>query len=193
MPKKSPRASPAPTSHRGGRAARASRRPPTPPRSGGLQRCSAEDAHRPVEDRVVVDAKLGIGLEHLAARVERPDRDRVGRRRRRGHRPNPGPGRPSFPTGATTSVPSGRAGRSARLRARGEGRVRLDAADERNRRGVLDIAVAVGVDCTLEPGEQEIAAAEHGPAPSAVCCQPITLIGRTRAPGATPCNPDGPS
>ena len=83
----------------------------------------------------------------------------------RRHVPNPGPGRPSFPTGATTSVPRAVAPAvGARLRAVGERRVGLHAADERNRRRVLDVAVAVGVDCTLEPGEQEVAAAEHGPA-----------------------------
>ena len=79
--------------------------------------------------------------------------------------PNPSPGLPSFPTGATTSVPS----RVAPAVARASGlsakaAYGSHATDERDRGGVLDVSVAVGVDGALEPGEEEIAAAQDRPA-----------------------------
>ena len=80
-------------------------------------------------------------------------------------RAEPEPGPAVVPDGGDDERPEAcRTGRGARLRAVGKGSVRLDAADERDRRRVLDVAVAVRVDGALEPGEQEVAAPQHGPA-----------------------------
>ena len=93
VPKKSPRTSPA-ASVPSGRSGWASVAPATEATSKRAAACDdpAEDAHGLVQDGVVADAKLGVGLQDLTAGVERPDRQRLGRRGRRGHGPEPRPG-----------------------------------------------------------------------------------------------------
>ena len=71
--------------------------------------------------------------------------------------PYPSPAGPSFPAAATTSVPSVRAPATAScLGAVRERCVRLDDGGERDGRRVADVAVAVGVDGPLEPGQHRI-------------------------------------
>ena len=133
---------------------------------GGLQGCAAEEANRRGEHRVGADAQLGVGLQHLPAGVERPHRERL-----RGggwcrDRPEPDARAAVVPDRSDHERPEMRgAGGGPRLGAVREGRVRLHAPDERDRGAVLDVAVAVGIDGPLQPGEQEVAAPQDSPAP----------------------------
>ena len=179
MPKKSPRTSPAAERARSGRSGWASVAPRTDATSKRLAACGAVPPRTRTGSSSTVSSptRSSASASSTSRRASSvPTASASAAAAGAATVPNPGPGRPSFPTGATTSVPRrGRAGRGARFRAVGEGRVRLDAADERDRDGILDVAVAVRVDRALEPGEQKVAAAEDGPAarrPSAASPSP---------------------
>ena len=106
--------------------------------------------------------------ERRPFRSSRPPRDRRSRQARR--RACRAPARPR---------PHG-------LRAVREGRVRLDDGRQRQLRGVVDVAVAVGVDGPLEPGEQHVVPARCSGSRPGPRASRAPGSAAPAAPGATP-------
>ena len=156
-------------------------------RPGGDQRARRRRRRRAgprLGDRVAVDGQLRPAAP-ARGRPARPRRARPARRAGEPTVPLPGAAAPSLPAGATTSVPSPAApGDGLRLRRVGEARVGRVDADQRDRHVVGRVAVAVGVDGALEPGEQLVGRPHRLDRAAGRGAQRRDRIGSTRSPAA---------
>ncbi len=127
----------------------------------------------PVECEVEAVPEDDAHVLGAAPRIDGTDGQRARRSARTADAAVPGAGVPVVPGGSDHErVQAQGTGRSACGRAVDEGGKWLADSDERDPGGVMRAAVPVGVDRTLEPGDQLVGAAEEAPGAARVLLPP---------------------